>query len=154
MLQRAEAGWFSPRSWTYWHRMLGGTPAGPVTPQQRQLWLSSARALYGSTFPISEALKALVYVADGALCDMPQAGRQQLVEAMRAVETTPSPASTAPSRPRCRWGRAASLPLGASGPEGQHGDTGDSARTHETVADTTCTVTACEFRATITSRCR
>lgn len=32
VLQRAEAGWFSPRSWTYWHRKLGVTPTGPVPP--------------------------------------------------------------------------------------------------------------------------
>ena len=32
VLQRAEAGWFSPRSWTTWHRKLGVTPTGPVPP--------------------------------------------------------------------------------------------------------------------------
>ncbi|MFM7267977.1 MAG: hypothetical protein ACKOZT_05230 [Cyanobium sp.] len=32
VLQQAEAGWFSPRSWTYWHRKLGITPSGPVPP--------------------------------------------------------------------------------------------------------------------------
>ncbi|MFM7548003.1 MAG: hypothetical protein ACKO8I_03855, partial [Cyanobacteriota bacterium] len=32
VLQQAEAGWFSPRSWTYWHRKLGITPTGPVPP--------------------------------------------------------------------------------------------------------------------------
>jgi len=32
VLQRAEAGWFFPRSWTYWHRKLGVTPTGPVPP--------------------------------------------------------------------------------------------------------------------------
>jgi len=32
VLQRAEAGWFSPRSWSYWHRKLGVTPTGPVPP--------------------------------------------------------------------------------------------------------------------------
>ena len=32
VLQQAEAGWFSPRSWTYWHRKLGITPTGPVQP--------------------------------------------------------------------------------------------------------------------------
>jgi len=32
VLQQAEAGWFSRRSWTYWHRKLGITPSGPVPP--------------------------------------------------------------------------------------------------------------------------
>lgn len=32
VLQQAQAGWFSPRSWTYWHRKLGITPSGPVPP--------------------------------------------------------------------------------------------------------------------------
>jgi hypothetical protein len=32
VLQQAEAGWFSPRSWSYWQRKLGVTPAGPVPP--------------------------------------------------------------------------------------------------------------------------
>ncbi|MFM7392975.1 MAG: hypothetical protein ACKO22_01105 [Cyanobium sp.] len=32
--------------------------------------LGAARALYGSAFPISEALKALVYLADGDLGDL------------------------------------------------------------------------------------
>jgi len=37
VLQQAEAGWFSPRSWTYWHRKLGLTRSGPVPPlPQRQ----------------------------------------------------------------------------------------------------------------------
>lgn len=39
VLQRAEAGWFSPRSWTYWHRMLGATPTGPVPPLPRRRFL-------------------------------------------------------------------------------------------------------------------
>ena len=38
VLQQAEAGWFTPRSWTYWHRKLGITPTGPVPPlPQRRL---------------------------------------------------------------------------------------------------------------------
>jgi hypothetical protein len=32
VLLRAEAGWFSPRSWTYWHRKLAQTPSGSVPP--------------------------------------------------------------------------------------------------------------------------
>jgi len=32
VLQRAEADWFSPRSWIYWHRKLAVTPTGPVPP--------------------------------------------------------------------------------------------------------------------------
>jgi hypothetical protein len=32
VLQRAEAGWFSPRSWTYWHRKLHRHPSAPVPP--------------------------------------------------------------------------------------------------------------------------
>lgn len=38
VLRQAEPGWFSPRSWTYWHRKLGLTPSGPVPPlPQRRL---------------------------------------------------------------------------------------------------------------------
>ena len=32
MLQGAEAGWFSPCSWTTWHRKLGITPTGMEEP--------------------------------------------------------------------------------------------------------------------------
>ena len=36
VLQQAEPGWFSPRSWTYWHRKLGLAPSGPVPPLPRR----------------------------------------------------------------------------------------------------------------------
>ena len=36
VLRKAQAGWFSPRSWTYWHRKLGVTPSGPVPPLPRR----------------------------------------------------------------------------------------------------------------------
>ena len=32
MLQGAEEGWFSPCSWTTWHRKLGTTPTGLEEP--------------------------------------------------------------------------------------------------------------------------
>jgi hypothetical protein len=32
VLIRAEAGWFRPRSWAYWHHRLGLTEAGSVPP--------------------------------------------------------------------------------------------------------------------------
>ena len=32
VLVRAEAGWFRPRSWAYWHHRLGLTEAGGVPP--------------------------------------------------------------------------------------------------------------------------
>lgn len=37
VLLHAEAGWFSPRSWTYWHRKLDLAPrdAIPPLPQRR-----------------------------------------------------------------------------------------------------------------------
>jgi hypothetical protein len=36
VLQRAEAGWFSPRSWTYWHRKLDLAPADAIPPLPRR----------------------------------------------------------------------------------------------------------------------
>jgi hypothetical protein len=36
VLQQAEPGWFSPRSWTYWHRKLGLAPSGVVPPLPRR----------------------------------------------------------------------------------------------------------------------
>ncbi|MHB8472266.1 MAG: hypothetical protein ACYDC8_05325 [Gammaproteobacteria bacterium] len=37
VLARAEAGWFSPRSWAYWHYRLGVSRPGqlPAMPQRR-----------------------------------------------------------------------------------------------------------------------
>jgi hypothetical protein len=32
VLRRAQPGWFSPRSWTYWHLKLGLAPSGAVPP--------------------------------------------------------------------------------------------------------------------------
>lgn len=32
VLQCAQPGWFSPRSWTYWHLKLGLAPSGAVPP--------------------------------------------------------------------------------------------------------------------------
>jgi len=52
--------------------------------------LGAARALYGSAFPVSEALKALVYFADGDLGELPAATQQQLIEAVRAVDAIPT----------------------------------------------------------------
>jgi hypothetical protein len=51
--------------------------------------LGAARALYGSAFPVSEALKALVYFADGDLGELPASTQQQLIEAVRAVDAVP-----------------------------------------------------------------
>lgn len=51
--------------------------------------LGAARALYGSAFPVSEALKALVYFSDGDLAELPAATQQQLIEAVRAVDAIP-----------------------------------------------------------------
>ena len=36
VLQRAEAGWFSPRSWSYWQQKLGlaRSGAGPPLPRR------------------------------------------------------------------------------------------------------------------------
>lgn len=51
--------------------------------------LGAARALYGSGFPVSEALKALVYFADGDLGELPASTQQQLIEAVRAVDAVP-----------------------------------------------------------------
>ncbi len=52
--------------------------------------LAAARALYGAAFPISEALKALVYFADGDLADLPATTQQQLIDAVRAVDALPA----------------------------------------------------------------
>jgi len=52
--------------------------------------LAAARALYGAAFPISEALKALVYFADGDLSDLPATTQQQLIDAVRAVDALPA----------------------------------------------------------------
>lgn len=52
--------------------------------------LAAARALYGAAFPISEALKTLVYFADGDLADLPATTQQQLIEAVRAVDALPA----------------------------------------------------------------
>lgn len=51
--------------------------------------LGAARALYGSAFPVSEALKALVSFADGDLDELPASTQQQLIEAVRAVDAVP-----------------------------------------------------------------
>jgi hypothetical protein len=51
--------------------------------------LGAARALYGSAFPVSEALKALVYFADGDLDELPASTQQQLIEAVKAVDAVP-----------------------------------------------------------------
>jgi hypothetical protein len=51
--------------------------------------LGAARALYGSAFPVSEALKALVFFADGDLGELPASTQQQLIEAVRAVDAVP-----------------------------------------------------------------
>jgi hypothetical protein len=51
--------------------------------------LAAARALYGSTFPISEALKALVYFADGDLAELSQAVRKRLERAVLSVDAIP-----------------------------------------------------------------
>jgi hypothetical protein len=51
--------------------------------------LGAARALDGSAFPVSEALKALVYFADGDLGELPASTQQQLIEAVRAVDAVP-----------------------------------------------------------------
>ncbi|MEB3201079.1 MAG: hypothetical protein VKK62_11210 [Synechococcaceae cyanobacterium] len=36
VLQQAEPGWFSPRSWTYWHRKLGLASSGALPPLPRR----------------------------------------------------------------------------------------------------------------------
>ena len=36
VLQRAEAGWFSPRSWNYWQQKLGLARSGAVPPLPRR----------------------------------------------------------------------------------------------------------------------
>jgi hypothetical protein len=36
VLQRAEAGWFSPRSWNHWQQMLGLARSGAVPPLPRR----------------------------------------------------------------------------------------------------------------------
>ncbi len=36
VLQRAEPGWFSPRSWNYWHQKLGLAHAGSIPPLPRR----------------------------------------------------------------------------------------------------------------------
>ncbi|MFN9692540.1 MAG: hypothetical protein ACK52U_16785 [Synechococcaceae cyanobacterium] len=36
VLRRAQPGWFSPRSWTYWHLKLGVASAGEVPPLPRR----------------------------------------------------------------------------------------------------------------------
>ena len=51
--------------------------------------LGAARALYGSAFPVSEALKALVFFADGDLGELPASTQQQLIEAVKAVDAVP-----------------------------------------------------------------
>ena len=51
--------------------------------------LGAARALYGSAFPVSEALKALVSFADGDLDELPASTQQQLIEAVKAVDAVP-----------------------------------------------------------------
>jgi len=48
--------------------------------------LAGARALYGPTFPISECLKALLFFGDGDLAGVPLSQRQQLEEAVLAIE--------------------------------------------------------------------
>ena len=38
LLRRAQPGWFSPRSWSYWHLKLGLSASGAVPPlPQRRL---------------------------------------------------------------------------------------------------------------------
>ena len=51
--------------------------------------LAGARALYGPTFPISECLKALLFFGDGDLAGVPLSQRQQLEEAVLAIEAIP-----------------------------------------------------------------
>ena len=51
--------------------------------------LAAARALYGPSFPISEALKALVYFHDGDLAALPQSVREQLEQEVRGVDELP-----------------------------------------------------------------
>ncbi|MFN9618414.1 MAG: hypothetical protein ACK55X_01715 [Synechococcaceae cyanobacterium] len=36
VLQRAEPGWFSPRSWTYWQQKLGLADSGSIPPLPRR----------------------------------------------------------------------------------------------------------------------
>jgi hypothetical protein len=36
VLQRAEPGWFSPRSWTYWQQKLGLANSGSIPPLPRR----------------------------------------------------------------------------------------------------------------------
>jgi hypothetical protein len=65
--------------------------------------LGAARALYGSAFPVSEALKALVSFADGDLDELPASTQQQLIEAVKAVDAVPvlerSSLDLSPSKP-------------------------------------------------------
>lgn len=63
--------------------------------------LAAARALHGTAFPISEALKALVFSDDGDLSDLPSAVRRQLEEAVRAVEEIPGLARLSPNLSPC-----------------------------------------------------
>ena len=51
--------------------------------------LAGARALYGPTFPISECLKALLFFGDGDLAGVPLSQRQQLEQAVLAIEVIP-----------------------------------------------------------------
>jgi len=52
--------------------------------------LGAARALYGSSFPVNEALKALVYFADGDLGDLSAATQQRLIDAVSSVDAIPN----------------------------------------------------------------
>lgn len=54
--------------------------------------LAAATALYGSSFPPEEALKALVYYADGDLPELPGAIRRRLEAAVIEVDTLPTSA--------------------------------------------------------------
>ena len=56
--------------------------------------LGAARALYGSAFPVSEALKALVYFADGDLGELPASTQQPGSEPERATALSKDRRST------------------------------------------------------------
>ena len=63
--------------------------------------LAAARALHGAAFPISEALKALVFFDDGDLSDLPSAVCLRLEQAVRAVEEIPGLTRLRPNLSPC-----------------------------------------------------
>ncbi len=61
--------------------------------------LASARAIYGQAFNPLATLKALAYFEDGTVWRLPQAVKDRLVQAARAVDLDRLPVIAAPGRP-------------------------------------------------------